>query len=288
MDKNTRFYCHEGAQCKVLILQVTDQVALRVLCYSPAFNCGNNPIVIIGGLSTIVDSFRNIICDLTKDFPLYFVETRERATSVIKGNVQFDIATMGMDNVAVIRLLGLEDRKYILMGYSFGASVIADSYGFLKSKPGYVLFMEPTPAFHYPGWSIFLIRWFGVPLYKLLKPIGKWYLGKFLINKREDNEMAVISSQSLDNADPEKLRKSILAISNYTVWGKLDAIDCPVLIIGTSKDHLHNHDEITRMVTEIKNCTFTDMETNLRTHSSEMGEVIRSYINNSSEKLKTY
>ena len=98
--------------------------------------------------------------------------------------------------------------------------------------------------------------------------------------------MAVISSQSLDNADPAKLRNTILAISGYSVWEKLHNIDCPALIVGTSKDHLHVPEEITRMATEIKNCTYIDLETNLRTHSIEMAQLIRQYVSGSLKGLK--
>jgi pimeloyl-ACP methyl ester carboxylesterase len=286
MNQDNQHYCHEGARCVEQMFQINEKVALRVLCYTPAYPVGNIPIVIVTGLVTIVDSFRNIIYDLTKDFPVYFIETRDRTTSEIRGRARFDIETMGLDTASIIRQLGFEDRKYILMGYSFGGSIISDCYLSLESRPKYILFMEPTPAFHYPGWSLIIIRLFGVPLYKLLKPIGKWYMGKFFINKKEDNEMAVISSQSLDNADPAKLRNTILAISGYSVWEKLHNIDCPALIVGTSKDHLHVPEEITRMATEIKNCTYIDLETNLRTHSIEMAQLIRQYVSGSLKGLK--
>lgn len=92
--------------------------------------------------------------------------------------------------------------------------------------------------------------------------------------------MAVISSNSLDNADPKKLKKAILGIAGYEVWDKLKFIDCPVLVVGTSKDGLHKKYETTRMINSIKNCKFIDLETNLRTHSAEMGMIVKEYIKN--------
>jgi hypothetical protein len=141
--------------------------------------------------------------------------------------------------------------------------------------------MEPTPVFHYPSWSIFIIRWLGLPLYRILIPLAKWCLTNFHIDKKEDNEMAVISYRALDHADPKKLRNSILAIADYQVWDRLVHVDGPVMVVGTSKDHLHNRVETDRMVSLLKDCTYIDLETNLRTHSAEMGEVVRDYIKKS-------
>lgn len=278
MKQDCQQYCHEGVQCVEQMMKVSDQVSLRVLYFTPAFPSKNIPIVMVDGLSTAVESFRNVIYELARDFPVYYIETREKTSSKISGKVQFGIEAMGLDIISIIELLGLEDDKYILIGYSMGATIISDGYRFLESKPNCMILIEPTPVFHYPKWSIFLIRWFGGTFYWVIMPFGKWYLGKFIINKKEDNEMALITSNSLDQADPGKLRSTILAIAGYKVWDRLNSIRCPVLIVATSKDRLHIHDEINRMVPLIKNCTYIDLETNQRTHSAEMAHVIRNYV----------
>ena len=90
--------------------------------------------------------------------------------------------------------------------------------------------------------------------------------------------MAVISSQALDNADPKKLRQAILDIAGYEVWDRLEAIKCRTLIVATSKDGFHNQDEIGRMMQMLKDSEFIDLETNLRLHSIEMGEIAFRFI----------
>jgi pimeloyl-ACP methyl ester carboxylesterase len=234
--------------------------------------------VLLGGLATIPESLCHILIELTRDFPVYYVETREKSGSEINGKVSFDIETMGSDTAKIIGMLGLQSGKYMLMGYSLGATIIADCYRFLGVKPRCMLFMEPTPVFHYPRWSLPVVRYLGLPLYKVLIPLAKWYLRNFRIITGEDAEMAVISFRALDHADPRKLRNVILAIARYTVWDRLGEIDCPVLVVVASKDHLHVQEETDRMVTLIRNCRSVDLETNLRTHSAEMGQVVREYI----------
>ena len=284
MNQDYQEYCSEGAHCTARMLQITEQVSLRVFSFTPASPGGNMPIVIVSGLSTILESFRQILLELTRDFTVHYIETREKQSSQIRGQVQYDIETLGQDIVSIVQTLGLEDNQYALMGYSFGASAIADGYLNLISKPRYILFMQPTPVFHYPQWSLLLIKWLGVPLFPVMKPVAKWYISRFRINKKEDPEMAVISGRALDNADPRKLRNTIMAISKYEAWDKLGAIQCPTLIVATSKDSLHIHDEIIRMVSLIKNSSVVDLETSDRTHGAEMASIIKNFVNGASQK----
>jgi homoserine acetyltransferase len=83
---------------------------------------------------------------------------------------------------------------------------------------------------------------------------------------------------ALDAADPWKLKKAALAFSRYTVWDILKTIEYPILIIGASKDILHEPVNLHKMVKMMRNATYLDMETNERTHSEEMVKKMRKYI----------
>jgi hypothetical protein len=117
-----------------------------------------------------------------------------------------------------------------------------------------------------------------MPVNGLLKPLAKWYIGNFYVNRKEDNEMYLISSRAIDNAEPRRLKKTILSIASYTVWDKLEFIDSPTLIVATSLDGLHVHDDVTRMASTIKGAKYIDLENNKRTHSPELAFVIRDYL----------
>lgn len=259
-------------------ISVDERVELRVLSFCPVTETSGIPVLIISGLATMVESFEEVINELSKNSPVYFIETRDRYTSRIAGKAEYGIPAMGRDIVKIVESLGLKEKNYVLMGYSFGASIMSECYSLLREKPKCLIFMEPTPEFHYPGWSLIVIRLMGKPLYRILRPVAKWYMRSFYINTTEDNEMAVISGRSLDNADPVKLVNTILAIAPYKVWPKLEELTCPSLVVGTSKDRLHVPEDILRMVRVLRDCTYIDMETNLRTHSPEMGNLVYNYI----------
>jgi pimeloyl-ACP methyl ester carboxylesterase len=77
-------------------------------------------------------------------------------------------------------------------------------------------------------------------------------------------------SDALDAADPWKLKKGVLKLAKYEVWGILEKISIPALIIGASKDSLHEPENLKMMTTMLPNATYIDLETNKQTHSREM------------------
>jgi len=83
---------------------------------------------------------------------------------------------------------------------------------------------------------------------------------------------------ALNAADPKKLKPGALALSTYKVWDILGDIDLPVLIIGASKDLLHEPQYLIQMDKMLPNSTFLDMETNTFAHGPELVYEIRNYI----------
>ena len=270
-------YCHPGTQCGEQMYQTDESVHLRVIHFRPAEPSPYPPIVMIVGLATVIESFQGIINGLTRDFELYYVETREKSSSQISGKVKFDMETVAFDIVSIIQQLELVHRQNILFGYSFSAAAIVEAYRHLDSKPVCLNLLSPTPSFYYPNWSLPLIR-MAVPIYGVLKPITKWYLRNFIMNVKADRDMYNYTSRALDLADPQKLRDTILAIAGYAVWDKLPHIDCSTLIVDTSLDGLHRHEDVVRLAESIEGSSYIDLETNKRTHGTELAVVMRDFI----------
>ena len=276
-------FCFPGTRCDEQMYQTEESVSIRVIHFRPEEKSPYPPVVMVVGLATVIESFQGIIGELTRDFEVYYVETREKSSSQLLGKVKFDIKTVAFDIISVIQLLELKNDQYILFGYSFSACVIVEAYHHLESKPKCLLLLSPTPSFNYPQWSLPLIR-VAVPFYGVLKPLAKWYLRNFVINYKSDKDMYLFTSHALDRADPVKLKNTILAIAGYTLWDKLASIDCSTLIVDTSMDGIHIHNDIMRMAHSIKGSTYIDMENNKRTHGAELPVVIRNFINGLTKK----
>lgn len=274
--ENYQQYSYPGTQCSEHMVQTDERVSLRVIHFKPA-SSPYPPLVMVVGLATVIESFQGIIAGLTRDFEVYYVETREKSSSRLSGHVNFDMETVAGDILSVLRILGLHSKEYILFGYSYSAAVLVEAYRHLPSKPSCLLLLSPTPHFYYPSWSLPLIR-ASTPVYGLLKPFTKWYLRNFVMNLKEDRDMYFFTSRALDRADPVKLKKAILAVAGYQVFDKLVYIDCPTLIVDTSKDGLHRHEDVVRMANTIKGSTYIDLERNKRTHGAELSGVIEDFI----------
>ena len=259
-------------------VEAAEGASLLLLHFRAAEQGRQLPVLMIGGLSTVPDNFQPLIRDLTRDFDVYYLETREKASSKLLKMGPFTMETFGKDIAAVVQGLGLTDGGYILMGYSFGAAVIVEAARFLPVRPALYLLLSPTPVFRYPWFALVLMR-LTLHVNARIKPLAKWWLARRYVNRKEDPEMLQITQRVVDSADPPKLKRTILSIAKYAVWDRLPALRGPVLLVATSKDGIHVQGDITRMAEAIPDCTYLDLENNRRSHSAEMAELLRAHLN---------
>ncbi len=276
-DEDLSAFCASGCHWKVQHLQLSTHVILRVVTFSPPKPMFPLSVVMVPGLVSVMLTFQKILLGLTRYFVVHYVETREKSSSVVPPHSSFDVTTIGRDIAEVVTRLKLRRNRYVLFGASLGATAIVDGYRFLPQEPFCLVLLEPNAVFDYPGWSLKIIR-FGAPLYAILRPVAKWYLKKFRVNTREDYEMFRITSRALDAADPYKLRDTILAIAPYQIWERLARIKVPTLVVAASRDKFHRHEDIVRIVEEIPDCTYLDLEVHERTHSEAFSEHVINFV----------
>jgi pimeloyl-ACP methyl ester carboxylesterase len=122
------------------------------------------------------------------------------------------------------------------------------------------------------------IRIFYPSLFILFRPFVKWYLRTFRLDIQSDKAQYEKYCKTLDNADPWKSKKTAMALWNYQIWDKLEKVRFPTLLIGASKDQLHEPTNVQRMVALMPRATYLDLETNARNHSGELVKQIRIYL----------
>jgi pimeloyl-ACP methyl ester carboxylesterase len=252
-------------------------VSLRIVSFSPQSRRQPFPVVLVPGLVSVMLTFKNILIELTRDFVVHYVETREKSSSVVRGKADYDVKSIGSDIIEVISHLDLEDQKYILFGASLGATAMVDRANDFQHSPLCMILLEPNAVFDYPPWSLPVIR-YSAPFYRHIRPIAKWYLRKFRVNTEEDYEMYRINCRALDAADPYKLRDAVLAISSYQIWDRLGSVRTPSLVVSASKDTFHRHEDILRIISMIKKSTSCDLESHMRIHSRELVDHVRDYL----------
>ncbi|MEA1880945.1 MAG: alpha/beta hydrolase, partial [Candidatus Marinimicrobia bacterium] len=234
------------------------------------------PVIFLAGWGSLIHSWEIVLKEMTKDFEVYYLETREKGSAIHPSEQHLNINTLGNDLPHVLNDHGLEDKGYIMFGSSLGATVILDSMSRNKINPSLAVLIGPNAEFNAPKFWIWVARITPPFLYHLVKPAVKWYMKKKYINMDEDPKQYEKYAWSLDEANPSRLRRSALQFAKYKIWDRLGKIHQKVLIFTGSKDAMHGYENTVKIAEMLSNCNLIDLETNARTHSVEMVNHMRS------------
>jgi pimeloyl-ACP methyl ester carboxylesterase len=260
------------------MVSVSDNVMLRVITFSPVKPTNQPTVLFIPGWISLMKGWKIVLKEMTKDFNIIYAETREKISSQVNGKVEFSVEAISEDIIKLVEIYKLEKDKYIIFGSSLGGTSILESYQELQPKPLCFALLGPNAEYRTPWWGKIIIRIIFPKLYNALRPFIKWYLRKFRLDVESDQAQYDKYCNALDAADPKKLKPAAKALSKYKVWEILKDIDLPVLIIGATKDLLHEPQNLIQMDKMLPNSVFLDMETNTYAHGPEMVEELRKYI----------
>lgn len=275
---NLAEYCAPGTKFYEEMVSVSDNVSLRVIHFTPVKKSNLPTVLFIPGWISLMKGWKIVLNEMTKDFNVIYAETREKITSEVKGKAEFSVEAIAEDIVKLTEIYKLEKDKYIIFGSSLGGTAILETYHNLKNLPLCFALLGPNAEYRTPWWGKILIRIVWPKLINSLKPFVKWYLGKFRLDLEVDRAQYEKYCNALDAADPRKLKPAARSLSKYKIWGILKDIKLPVLIVGASKDLLHEPQNIIDMDKMLPNSTFLDMETNTLAHGPEMVVELRKYI----------
>ncbi len=270
--------CAPGASFKEEMKPVSNNVTVRIITFTPGEKNNNPAIVFVAGWISLIKGWQIVLREMTKDFKVYYIETREKISSIVNRKEQYSLESIGRDIITLISHFNVDEKKYILFGSSLGATAILDCCQYLEKNPLCLVLIGPNAVFSIPKWSIPVIFMFPPRFYLMLKPIVKWYLKTFYLDVESDYAQYAKYCRALDAADPWKLKKAALPLSKYEVWDLLEDIKYPTLIIGASKDVMHIPENLHRMTEMMINATYLDLETNTLTHSKDMVKEMREYI----------
>ena len=271
-------YCAPGTKYQEEMIAVAENITLRVISFTPVVIKENPAVVFVAGWITLMSGWQKVLREMTKDFRVFYIETREKISSQTSRNVEYSVEAIGQDIVTLISHLGLKENEYVLFGSSLGATAILDCCRFLRMNPRCLVLIGPNAVFRVPKLGMPVIRIFYPPLYLLIKPVVKWYLRKFRLDVKNDYAQYEKYCNALDAADPWKLKKAVIPLSKYEIWPLLEKIEYPSLIIGASKDKLHEPANLQMMVARMKHATYLDMETNQQTHTEGVVVEMRRYL----------
>ena len=263
-----------GIGINIRRLVIDNGADLNCITFTPANINGAPPIVFVAGFASVVENFTDLLSALSETFIIHYVETRDKHSSILPENTTFTVRDVASDISAAIDQLDIESGKYILWGYSLGATSSVEAFSsVLRKKPKLLILAEPNGKFRIPAIGTFIARYLSWG-YRIIKPFLKLYIKIFHVNTKEDYEMYTITVRAMDNADPRKMAQTLLEMVKYEIWDALDKIDVPVIVIGASKDIFHTYGDALEISSRIRNSKYYDLETNKRTHSREVSDLL--------------
>lgn len=270
-------HCQQGTFIKICRLKLHEGIDLNCITFTPSAKNALPPIVFVPGFASVIDNFKTLLLSLTEKFIVHYIDTREKATSILPENSGLTVRDIASDISGCVDVLDIKNNSYILLAFSLGATASAEAFNsMLKKKPLLLVLAAPNARFRIPLSGILIARYLSW-MYHPLKPLIKLYIKTFHINTRKDYEMYRITVRALDSADPKKMAPMLLDMAKYEIWDSLNHIDVPVLVLGASHDTFHSLDDAKEISMRIPGSRYVDLETNERTHSGEVSSLISSY-----------
>ena len=78
-------YCAPGTTFTEERISITEQVALRVINFSGPMEKKGPDLVFVAGWVSLIEGWKEILLEMTKDFRVIYIETREKISSQIRG-----------------------------------------------------------------------------------------------------------------------------------------------------------------------------------------------------------
>ena len=108
--------CAPGTVILDEFISVAEDVSLRVITFSPAVDYKNPVIFIIPGWTSIVEGWKTLLSDFTRDHSVIFMETREKSSSKISKYSNLGVEKFGEDIAVVIQKKNYQKPNIFYLG----------------------------------------------------------------------------------------------------------------------------------------------------------------------------
>jgi len=272
-------YCSPGTKIQKRYLKVSNDIQLFEVHFSPKNISKYPPVIFIPGWGSFIQGWQIVLKEMTKHFEIYYIETREKSSAKHVKEQKISIQNIGDDITKAVGLHDIDDNNFIAFGSSMGATVILDAMAENKINPSLAVLIGPNIEFNIPQYLIIIIALIPTQLYRMIKPFAKWYMKRKYIDMKSDSKQYHKYSYVLDHIHLGRTRRSALSFKNYSFEDKIKQLKKRILVFSGNKDILHSYEKTLDMVNRIKQATLINLETNDRTHSVEMVDELRSYLN---------
>ena len=265
--------------------QMSDNTNVKVLEFNIAKKPDEYILFYIPGFGTVFQSWHESIEHLSKEFKIYYFESREKASSIMpnkKTERNITLHKMAYDIKGVIEQLELDEKNYVTICSSTGGTIEIEALSEKWLNPKGAIMVGPTVEYHVRVIVAIFISLVPEFMKKMVMPIVRWYLGKVYVNKKENPEQFIKYMRAVEEMKVRKIRKPIWQMVKYKCWHMLPKIQTKCLIIGESGDKMHVDEETIRTSKLIPNAEYINLGSNKAAHSLPLVNTVKDFI----KKLK--
>lgn len=274
-----------------------------IACWQMPGRAGALPLLYLPGFGGYMDGFAEVIENVASDVPLYYLETREKASSALRrdagrlsrrasgtpGGTHRLSAGFAMDDIAAdvwaaARALGLEDGGYVLFGSSFGAAVGAHALSLDEApapapparapRPALTVLFDPMHELWLPPW---LVRAAAATLPLGLVAFLRPSLKRLVLAGMQAEVQRRRAGGVIDNAVLWKWRAAALGLSGWSIFDIAPQVQAPVDIIAASGDRFHAADLYPRIAAAFPRARLVHLEVADDEREQEMGRLASAY-----------
>ncbi|MCK5305130.1 MAG: hypothetical protein KAJ72_07760 [Candidatus Heimdallarchaeota archaeon] len=261
---------------KIELVPLSDGSQIRTLTTEAPEETSNNfTIVLVAGWVSIVLGWDDLLMEAKEFFNILYIETREKATSIVPKKGKFDLDRYALDIKEALEYHQLNEKETIILSTSFAAILVALMLKNLGVNPNLSIFVGPIERISLPVAIklalIILPSWMA----NLIKPVGYWWVRKF---KTEDEYQAARYIRAIRDSDPRKWKNTIRHVAFAKFWDFYEGLENNILVIDESEDPLHDTEITKKIASLMPNSKLIDIKTNRAAHSSPMIEIMREKI----------
>ncbi len=256
-------------------LQMSDGVQLRLLVHKASPSKGT--IFFHPGLGTLLLSWERVLEMLADEgYTIYYVESREKYTAKYPKKAKLTRELMIRDCAEAVRLIGLEDNTYIAVGSSLGSTILIHAMAQGLIFPKHAVLVGPNAEMKLPMGLKLLLPLVNDTIYRISKPLIKWYILKKYVDKEADPEQYHKYALGIDLSVPSRFRKVLRAWLGNKIWDDLPLIKSHCVLVGAEKDKLHASNTTRRIADLIPDSDYIDLGTNKAAHDKPLVDLILS------------
>ena len=223
---------------------------IRVLHFRPPNPQATRPIVLLPGWGATPEGFQDFYEVVHGKAELFYVETREKASSrILSPRADMSVSRSARDVQAALEALGLAGRRdFVLIGACWSAAIILQGLleGVLDAPT--ILAADPMHALWFPRWVLRCISpLLPLPVARMLRPI---LLHSMLGDMKEPAQKRRVFG-FVRAADPWKWKKSAEAARNFELFGSLSGIQKEVFVLNGTRDKVHDPRNYPRIAREL-------------------------------------